>query len=315
MRTCVIKTFGGPEVLEIVNKDEPTIKKNQLSIKVEFSSINPIDWKQRKGNHRFILGSPFHITLGYDVCGVVLNVGADVKKFKVGDRVLGVLDNKYGGAYSEIAVGTEKCFVIVPESIPSANAAAIPMVGLTALQALRDKANLKKSQRIIINGASGGVGHIALQIAKIMGAHVTVVASKSSIEFLSQFNPDEIINYNDVDILKFDSRFDVFFDVAGIYSYVYVKHLLKSNGVYINTLPRPKVLLHKALRLFNNNKRVRTLLMKHNPEDLKTVVDWMVQGKLKVVIDKQFDLSDISNAHSYAQKGHTKGKNVISMNG
>ena len=314
MRTCVIKTFGGPEVLEIVDTNEPIIKKNQLAIKVEVSSINPIDWKQRKGNHRFILGSPFPITLGYDVCGVVLYVGNDVKKFKVGDRVLGVLDNKYGGAYSEIAVGTEKCFVLVPESVSSIDAAAIPMVGLTALQALRDKANLKKSQKILINGASGGVGHIAVQMAKLMGAHVTVVASKSSAMFLAQFNPDEILNYDDINILELSSRFDVFFDVAGTYSYVRVKHLLNSKGLYLNTLPRPKILLHKTLRIFNHDKRVKTLLMKHNPEDLKIVVDWMVQGKLKVVIDRQFKLSDISNAHKYAQKGHSKGKNVILIN-
>ncbi len=314
MKAAIINQFGSPEVFEVTDIPEPEIKSNQLLIKVEAISINPIDWKQRNGNHKFILGSPFPIVLGYDICGEVVEIGTEITKFKKGDKIFGVLDNKYGGALAEFAVGHENCFAHKPENISDEEAAAFPMASLTALQALRDKARLKKGQSVLILGASGGVGHMAVQIAKIMGAKVIAVASGASKAFVEQFHPNEFIDYKEKEILKLKHQVDVFFDVAGIYSFLKCKHLLNPGGVYINTLPRPKILAHKILQWFTNGKKVKTLLMKHNEHDLQQIKQWIEERKISVKIDRSYLLDNISEAHAYAQQGHSKGKNVVLIN-
>src|SRR6056297_1228777 len=314
MKAAIINQFGVPDVFKVKAIEKPKIKNDQLLIKVKTVSINPIDWKQRKGNHKFILGSPFPIVLGYDICGEVVETGSEIKQFKKGDNVFGVLDNKYGGALAEFAVGHENCFALQPQNISDAEAAAFPMASLTALQALRDKAGLQKGQSVLILGASGGVGHMAIQVAKIKGAKVIAVSSESSKTFVEQFHPDEFIDYRSQDILSLKQKVDVFFDVAGIYSFPKCKHLLNPGGVYVNTLPRPKILIHKILQWFTNGKKAKTLLMKHHQKDLSQIKQWIEENKISVKIDRSFTLENISEAHAFAQQGHSKGKNVVLMN-
>ncbi len=311
MKAAIINQFGSPEVFELTEIEKPQIKDDQILIKVFTHGVNPIDWKQRKGNHKFILGSPFPIVLGYDICGEVVGIGSNISKLKVGDQIVGVLDNKYGGALAEFAIGHEKCFALKPENISNEEAAAFPMVALTALQAFRNKAKLQYGQTVLINGASGGVGHMAMQIAKLMGAKVIAVSSTNSRDFVNDFEPDQFIDYTKENVLDINEKVDVFFDVAGNYSFPKCIKLLKKGGVYINTLPRPKILIHKIIQLFTRRKKVKTLLMKHNSDDLKIISDWIREGKLKVSIDEVFSLRNIVAAHDYAQKGHNKGKNVI----
>ena len=314
MKAAIINQFGVPDVFKVKAIEKPKIKNDQLLIKVKTVSVNPIDWKQRKGNHKFILGSPFPIVLGYDICGEVVETGSEITQFKQGDKVFGVLDNKYGGALAEFAVGHENCFAHPPQNISDAEAAAFPMASLTALQALRDKAGLQKGQSVLILGASGGVGHMAIQIAKIMGAKVIAVASQASKTFVEQFHPDEFVDYQTEDIINVQQKVDVFFDVAGIYSFPKCKHLLKPGGVYINTLPRPKILIHKILQWFTKGKKAKTLLMSHNKEDLLKIKQWIEENKIMVKIDRSFSLDEISEAHNFAQQGHSKGKNVVLIN-
>jgi len=314
MKAAIINQFGTPDVFKVTAIEKPKIKNDQLLIKVIAVGINPIDWKQRKGNHKFILGFPFPIVLGYDICGEVVETGSEINQFKKGDKVFGVLDNKYGGALAEFAVGHENCFAHQPQNISDTEAAAFPMASLTALQALRDKAGLQKRQSVLILGASGGVGHMAIQIAKIMGAKVIAVASQASKTFVEQFHPDEFIDYQSEDIINLQQKVDVFFDVAGIYSFPRCKHLLNPGGVYINTLPRPKILIHKILQWFTKGKKAKTLLMSHNKEDLLQIKQWIEENKISVKIDRSFSLDEISEAHNFAQQGHSKGKNVVLIN-
>lgn len=314
MKAAVINQFGGPEVFEIRDVIKPNLNDDQVLIKVLTLGLNPIDWKQRNGNHKFILGSPFPIILGYDICGEVLETGTKTSKFKKGDLVFGSLDNKYGGGLAEFAVGHENCFALKPENISVAEAAAFPMVSLTSLQALRDKVKIKTGQTVLINGASGGVGHMAIQIAKILGAKVIAVSSSQSKEFVEQFNPDFFIDYKTQDILKTDHRVDVFFDVFGNFTFPKTKHLLNSGGIYlnleyINTLKKmPVNWIHQ---LFSKNKKAKSILMKHDNSDLELIAKWISENKLKVNIDKTFNLEQISEAHQYTQQGHNKGKNVV----
>lgn len=316
MKAAIINQFGKSDVFEIKDIEIPIIKPDQVLIKVKAVSLNPIDWKQRKGNHKYVLGSPFPIILGYDVSGEVVEVGKEIKSFKKGDLVFGVLDNKYGGALAEFAVGHEKCFSLKPKEISYEEAAAVPMVSLTALQAYRDIVNLKAGQTVLINGASGGVGHVAIQIAKMMGAKVIAVASSKSKEFIEQFKPDSFIDYTEMDVLKLDKKLDVFFDVVGNYTFPKTKHLLNSEGIYLNLNylnSLTKLPVNKFHELFTK-KKAKSFLMKQNSSDLKIIANWISEGKLKINIDKTFKLEQISEAHEYSQKGHNKGKNIVVIN-
>jgi len=314
MKAAVINQFGGPDIFEVKDIKKPMIKPDQLLIKVKASSINPIDWKQRNGNHKLVFGSPFPIVLGYDISGEVSETGSEITKFKKGDQVYGVLDNKYGGALAEYAVGHEKCFSLKPKEIAHEEAAALPMVGLTALQALRDHAAVREGQTILLNGASGGVGHIAIQIAKLMNTKVIAVASEKSKPFVLQYHPDEFIDYTERDIKTLNQKVDVFFDVIGNLSFPKTKQLLKPGGIYLNLNflhSLTKLPINKFHELFSNGKRAKSFLMKHQSSDLEIISEWLIQQKIQVHQDKTFSLDQIQQAHEYAQKGHNKGKNVI----
>jgi NADPH:quinone reductase-like Zn-dependent oxidoreductase len=314
MKAAIINEFGNPKVFKISNIDGPILNPDQIIIKVKAVGINPIDWKQRKGNHKLILGSPFPIVLGYDICGEVVEVGNEINKFKKGDIVFGSLDNKYGGALAEFALGHENCFSHKPKNITDVEAAAFPMVSLTVLQAFRDKSRLKTGQTVLINGASGGIGHIAMQIAKIMGFKIIAVASNKSKDFVEQYKPDVFIDYTQHDLLKSDIKADLFLDVACNYSFPKTKRILNRNGLYLNLAyidTLKKMPIYLLNQIFAKGKKGRGLLMKHSSSDLEIIAKWISENKLKVHVDRTFQLEQISEAHEYAQTGHNKGKNVI----
>ena len=314
MKAAIVRSWGTPEVFEIGEIQKPVPQDDQLLIKVYASGINPVDWKHRTGNHKYILGSPFPVVLGYDVCGEVVETGNKIRNFKTGDVVFGNLDNKYGGALAEFAVGREHCFVHKPDNISVYEAAGVTLTALTALQALRDKAKLKSGQTVLINGATGGVGHLAVQIAKKMGAKIIAVSSSRNKEFIDRLKPDIFIDYTKEHILESKLKTDLFFDVTGNYSFLKTKHMLNKNGTYVNTLPRPKILFHKLLQPFSNGKKVKTLLRNIVNEDLKTIAMWLENGDIKVEIDKVFALHEVASAHTYSENGHTRGKNIVTIN-
>jgi NADPH:quinone reductase-like Zn-dependent oxidoreductase len=311
MKAALINIFGGPEVFTISETPEPLVNPDEIQIKVLFGSINPIDWKQRKGKHKFIFGSPFPIVLGYDVAGIITKIGPDIKGFQVGDKICGVLSNKYGGGLGQFAKGKQKCFSKVPETIDYKTTAALPLAGITALQALRDKGKIKKGDKILIIGAAGGVGHFAVQLSEILGATVFAVSSEKHKPFLEKISNSIYINYHKTDILSLDHKFNIIFDTIGNYSFLKCKKLLSPGGIYINTLPRPKILMHKVMGLFTNRKKVKTLLMKHSESDLKLLLSFVESGKLKICIDKEFSIYDISKAHKYSEEGHAEGKILV----
>lgn len=314
MKAATIRKWGGPEVFQIEEIDEPVPQPNQIKIKVFSTGINPVDWKHRYGNHRLIFGSSFPIVLGYDVCGKVVEIGEEISAFKLGDIVFGDLDVKYGRGLAQFAVGGEQSFGLKPENISNEEAGAVTLAALTALQALRNKGGLKPGQTVIINGASGGVGHLAVQIAKILGAKVIAISSTKSKSFVESLNPDRYIDYTQEDILKSGIKADIFFDVAGNQSFLKTMHILNNSGIYVSTLPRPKILVHKLVQPFTRDKRVKTLLRKHNTEDMKLLAGWMKTGQLKVCIDKAFPLEKVSEAHKAAEAGKILGKIVVSIN-
>ena len=310
MKAAVINKFGPPEVFEIAEMPEPDITDDELLIEVLAGSVNPIDCKQRKGNHKFIFGSRFPIILGYDVSGTVVRTGKKVKKFKIGEKVCGVLNNKYGGGLGQYAKSPEKCFSRLPENADVKRYAALPLAGLTVLQALRDKAKIREGHKILIIGAAGGVGNYAVQIANIFKAEVYAVSSARHENFLGQLRPLHFIDYTKTDITQVKERFDSIFDTAGT-SFLVYRHLLRPGGIYVTTLPRPQILVHKIMCMFTTGKKARTLLMRHDAADLEQLVTWVEEGKLSIYTDKEFSLKEISKAHVYSEEGHAEGKILI----
>ncbi|MBA7683590.1 L-threonine 3-dehydrogenase [subsurface metagenome] len=311
MRAAIINKFGAPDVFDMDVIPEPSIGERELLIEVVAGSVNPVDYKQRKGNHKFIFGSGFPIVLGYDVAGTVVATGRNVRQFKAGERVCGVLSNKYGGGLAEYAKGAEKCFARVPENVDLYRSAALPLAGLTALQALRDKAKIKKNNKVLIIGAAGGVGTFATQIASFFKAEIYAVASERHRSFINRLAKVNFIDYTQTNILRLGQKFNIVFDTVGKYDFLKVRHLLMPGSIYINTLPRPKILAHKFVSLFTRGKKVKTLLMKHDREDLEMLVRWVADGKLKIFIDKEFPLDKVGDAHRYIEEGHTEGKILI----
>lgn len=314
MKAAIIKKWGNPDVFKIGEVEKPAPGSNQIQIKVACSSINPVDYKQRKGNHKYILGSPFPIILGYDVSGIVTEIGSEVASFKVGDEVFGDLDNKYGTALAEYAVGQEHCFSMKPKNISFQQSAAVPLAGLTAMQTLRDKGKIKSGDTVLINGASGGVGHLAIQITQILQGKPIVIASTQNLDFLKQYNPERIVDYKKENIYNSGIKADIIFDVAGNLNFRKCLRLLNKNGRYISTLPRPKIIWHKIIQIFTSGKKSLTLLRKHNATDMKQLAIWLEDGSLKPSVIKTFSLEAVADAHRYAEKGGFPGKIVININ-
>ncbi len=312
MKAAIINQYGSPDVFEIVSIRKPVPKPHEVLIKVHASSINPVDWKLRKGNWRFLLIAKFPVILGFDAAGEVIETGAKVTRFKPGDRVYSRLDRTFGGAYAEYAVGSERTFSFIPSILTYEKAAALPLAGVSALQALRDKGKIIAGKKVLINGASGGVGHFALQIAKIMGAEVTAVSSSRHKKMMDTLNPHHWIDYTKIDFLDQSEMYDLIFDVIGNKNFLTCKKRLNPGGIYVTSLPRPKILLHRFISWFTS-KKVKGFLMKSESNDLDILSSYVENGKLQICVDKEYPLENIAEAHRHSQMGKTEGKIVIKI--
>jgi NADPH:quinone reductase-like Zn-dependent oxidoreductase len=313
MKAAVIYEYGGPEVFRYEEIPQPEIREDEVLVEVHAASVNPVDWKQRKGNHKFFLKARFPIVPGYDISGRVEKCGSLVTKFKVGDPVFCRLTKRFGGAFAEYATARESVLSLKPENMDHIHAAGLPMAGQTALQALRDKAKIKPGQKILIIGAAGGVGHYALQLSKHFNAETTAVCSSVHERLLDLLMPDHHIDYLKEDYLEGNKLYDIVFDAAGVKTFLSCKKILAPGGIYITVLPRPKLLIHKIIALFTRGKKVRSLLQKSQSSDLE-VLKRLVEGeKLISVIDSIHPLDKVSEAHRRAESYSTEGKIIIKI--
>ncbi len=311
MKAAVIYEYGGPGVFRLEDIPEPLLKEGEILIRVYAASVNPVDWKQRMGNHRFFLKARFPIVPGYDVSGTVERTGNEAGRFKAGDEVYCRLTRRFGGAFAEYAAASESTTALKPKNISHLEAAGIPLAGQTALQAMRDKGRVRPGVKVMVIGAAGGVGHFALQIARIYGAETTAVCSSGHPELLKKLHPDHHIDYRRIDYLYAPERYDVIFDAAGTQDFLKCRKILKSGGIYITSLPRPKLILHKFLSLFTRGKRVRTLLQRSTGSDLDILRVWVEKGDLQVIVDSVYSLEDLPDAHRKAEEYRTEGKIII----
>ncbi|HAG51009.1 MAG: hypothetical protein A2X87_02210 [Deltaproteobacteria bacterium GWC2_42_51] len=318
MKAVVIRKFGTSEVLEIETVNRPIISNDQVLIHVFYSSANPIDWKIRNGALRFITGSKFPMLLGFDVAGEIAETGASVTKFKKGDRVFAMLDLKHRGAYAEYACARENTVALIPENVDFKEAAAIPLTALAAYQALHHKCRIKSGETVLINGASGGVGSFAIQIAKATGANVTAVCSTRNTELVRSLGADKVIDYTKQNFTQLPDRYDIIFDTAGKLSFFRISKNLTSSGRYITTLPNKPTdvlsfFLTPFLSLFGYRKKSTFLNVKSSGSDLNNIAHLIRQKKVIPLIDRVYNLEEIKEAHTYSETGHARGKIVIKI--
>lgn len=310
MKVATITQYGNPSVFKIDELPTPACDAKQILIKVQAASVNPIDCKIRRGKLKFIFPLKFPATLGFDIAGEVVNIGDQVQRFRVGDFVYAFSDQYPGYGYSQYITLNEEMVEPAPQNLNAYQAACFPLAAETALQALRDIAQLRMGQEVLIIGASGGVGIFAIQLAKIFGGHVSAVCSARNTELIKELGADTIINYENTDISTLTRKFDLVFDVVAKHSFAKMKKLLTPRGIYITTLPSTSNLLAMLMTQFTQ-KKCHIMLTKNNPQDLRFITELIEENKMKAVIDSIFKLEDIVAAHERSESEHAHGKIII----
>ena len=324
MKAIVRKRYGSPDVLEmkVLEKPAPDDIRGVL-VKIYASSVNAADKYEVRGPPSFILRlalfrsgvrRPKELRVGSDIAGRVEAVGNNVTQFKPGDEVYGVCN----GAYAEYATAKENRISLKPTNRSFEEAAAVPIAGLTALQALRNHGQIKPGQKVLVNGAGGGVGTFAVQIAKSFGAEVTAVTNTGNLDMVRSLGADHLIDYTKEDFTKKGQRYDLIVDTAASHSIPVYKRILNPNGTFVLVGMRDKIIRRLLgfiirARLSRGDKKFLFFVAKGNQEDFVTLKELMESGKIMPVIDRRYSLSETAQAVRYFEEGHTRGKIVITM--
>ncbi len=327
MKAIVYTQYGSPDVLQLQEVEKPTPKAGEVLVKIHAAAPNPADWHLMRGSpaiFRFEFGfpKPKHPILGSDVAGVVEAVGSGVTQFKPGDAVFGEL-SLYGlGAFAEYVAAPEKAFAPKPENITFEQAAATPLAAITAVQGLRDSGRIQAGERVLINGASGGVGTFAVQYAKAVGAEVTGVCSTRNLDLVRAAGADHVIDYTQEDFARTGTQYDLIFDAVGNRTAADMRRALKPGGRCIvagfTTMRHmlTQVALLGSLGSRFSRKKVGMMgTAKPNPEDMRVLADLLESGAFMPVIDRTYPLSDTAEAIRYLETMRARGKIVITVAG
>nr|WP_198151347.1 NADP-dependent oxidoreductase [Kibdelosporangium sp. MJ126-NF4] len=308
MRAISQDVVGGPEVLTEVVLPRPEPGPSQVLVRVHAAGLNPTDWKHR-GLQDLFLGEPPFV-LGWDVSGVVEAVGMGVTLFKPGDEVFGMLPYPHGvGSFAEYAVGPTRAFARKPPSLDHVQAAAMPLAGLTAWQALVDTAGIQAGQRVLIHAAAGGVGHFAVQIAKARGAYVIGTASAGKHEFVRRLGADEVVDYREVDFTDVVSDVDVVLDAIGGEYTVRSLRVLRRGGLLVTFALRGQEAL--AEQAAQRGVRAERLLVEADHAGMAAIAALAESGQVRPEIAATFPLAEAAKAHALGETGRTAGKLVL----
>jgi NADPH:quinone reductase-like Zn-dependent oxidoreductase len=323
MKAIVYRCYGSPEVLKLEAIAKPSVADDRMIVKVHAASVNPLDWHYMRGEPYFVramagIGKPESIHMGVDFAGTVESVGKNVTRFKPGDEVFGGRDGAFG---EYVSVAEKGSLAMKPTNMTFEQAAAVPIAAITALQALRDKGNLQAGQSVLINGASGGVGTFAVQIAKVYGAKVTGVCSTRNLGLVRSIGADEVIDYTHEDFTQALQRYDLIIDTVGTHSLSDYRRVLKPDGalVMVGSLDKGRWLgpmfglFDAKLYSYFVSQKFVFLLAELNPKDLDTLRDWMQAGKVTPVIDRRYALSEVPEAIRYLEQGHARGKVIVTV--
>ena len=303
--------YGSAEVLEPIWVERPSLGPDAVLIRVAAAGVNPADTLLRSGRLRFATRSKLPFVPGADVAGVVESVGPAVTQFRPGDAVYAMLPSTAGGGYAEYAAVDKSGVAPAPPGLSLAEAAAVPLVALTALQVLREKADLGADDHVLINGASGGVGTFAVQIAKVIGARVTAASSGHNVELVRGLGADEVIDYTRQDVTAGDTSYDVVFDAVNVLSVRRSRRLLRKGGVFVTVNPLIGMLSPGWLARFRGGRRTESVLVQPSGADLETIAGWISSGRVRPVVDRSYPLSDAAAAHRYSESKRTRGKLVL----
>ncbi|PKP39170.1 MAG: alcohol dehydrogenase [Bacteroidetes bacterium HGW-Bacteroidetes-15] len=308
---AIVYNKKAPDKLIYCDVDKPAPNDNEVLIKVRATSINAADYRSLR------MGIiPKRKIFGADISGTIESVGKNIKDFNVGDEVIGDLSNSGFGGLAEFALAPEKALIHKPKNISFEDSAALPLAAITALQALRNKGNIKSGQKVLIVGSAGGVGTFAVQIAKYFGAEVTAVCSSKSVEQSKSLGADFVVDYTKEDFAKSKGGFDLIVAINGNRSLRSYKQMLNPNGKYVmvggslNQIFRS--LVFGRFMSFGSKKMV-SLTAKSNQNDLELIVKLVVEGKVKPVIDRRYTLDKAIEAMKYLNEGHARGKVIISL--
>ncbi|RLJ80673.1 NADP-dependent oxidoreductase [Pedobacter alluvionis] len=308
MKAVRIHEFGGPEVLSIDEIPVPQPAPDEVLIKVHATSVNPVDWKIREGQRKEKFPGKLPLTLGWDVSGTIEALGEKVSAFRKGDEVYGRPDPTKNGAYAEYIVVKANIISIKPTSIGHTEAAAVPLAGLTAWQALFDHGLLKAGQKVLIHAAAGGVGTYAVQFAKWKGAYVIGTASSANIDFLKRLGADEVIDYKMEDFETALSDVDLVIDTIGGETQLKSLTILKDGGRVITTLMPEFVAEAKA-----KNVHLIGFMAQSIPDQLAEMATLIDSGKVKPIIEKVLPFTSARQAQTESEQGHTRGKIVLQV--
>lgn len=334
MKAFILEGYGGPEKTRLVDIDEPKPGSNDLLIRVAAIGLNPVDFKIREGKLKLINSPALPITMGNELAGEVIECGIDVKQFKPGDQIIARVEKERLSAFAEYACIDESVAAHAPQSVLLKDAAALPLAGLTALQALRDELGAASGKHVLITGGAGGVGTFAIQLAKHLGATVTTTASPRGEELVRRMGADHVIDYTTTDLATVDTRFDGVFDLIGGDTLKTVFGLSKSGTTVVSVagIPEPvtaskdlqRGFILRALFWFasfgfrraaaKHDVRYRFLFMHASGSELGELADLVDAGKLEIVIDQRFPFEKIAEAFAYLESGRAKGKVIVDIN-
>ncbi len=318
MKAIINKKYGSPDILELREVARPEPKSNEILIRVLAASVNKADWHILNGKPfpvRLMSGlmKPKNQILGADIAGVVERVGAKVTQFRPGDEVYGDLSGSGFGGFAEFAITSENFLTKKPSCFSYEQAAALPMAVTTALQGLRNKGGISQGDDVLINGASGGVGGFAIQIAKAFGAYVTAVCSTPKTDIAIQQGADAVIDYTKEDFTLMGKSYDLIFDIVANHSIGSMERILKRRGSYVACAFSPGAMLLGPWYSVIKGKVMTNLLASANQADLQFISKLAEEGKLEPVIQDTFTLDDVPEALKIMGKGSLSGKLVISM--
>ena len=303
MKATVYTKAKSGKILEMKDLEQPVPKDNEIVVRVRAASVNPLDWRLKTDRP------------GVDVAGEIVAVGRMVTRFRPGDAVFG--GGK--GSFAEYVCASEAKLAPKPESVSFEQAASVPIAGLTALQALRDLGHLQPEQKVLINGAAGGIGTFAVQIAKSLGANVTGVCSTKNVELVRSLGADRVIDYTHEDFTQDSGRYDLLLDNVGNRTLFSMRHVLRPHGKCVMT-GAPREMWRVFLRLLKAfawppflRQRFKFLMANINRDDLTTLSELIKSGKVTPVIDRRYPLTQTADAIAYVEEGHARAKVIISV--
>ncbi len=315
MKALVQHGYGAPaEVLRVEERPAPQPAAGEVRVRVRFAGINPLDWKLVEGKYRWMSKARLPCGVGFDLAGEVVAAGAGATRFARGTRVAGLIPafERPPGAIAQFALVPEKMLVAVPERVLLEQAAALPVAGLSALQICR-MANVQRGRRVLVHGAAGGVGHLAAQIARNIGALVTVTGGADSQGLLRELRPERALDYRAGPPSAWGGPYDAVLDCVGMLGPVDLRSLLADDGCYVSTTPHfPRVITDTVMNLVRRAKR-RVLMLKLNPADLEWLMQQLAAGALRVAIMRTYPLAEAAAALEQSRAGHVRGKLVVAI--